>query len=604
MIKKVKVGENVMAKTDNEAKNFQQLREEWMGAGKSDNINYCMPVNIGVLAQNVVTFDESRLTAAVEEIMKQLGRWFGRFTSGSKTSSHNQLIVMTPGGNRVAGYITTLLQERYGAKLVYSSEKEMKEYCWVTITAWDGITDTESAVYTAIRNILSTADTPSQDYRLRFPENRPIFQIVLPDDSQGTLPSINYEVREIYPHMFETINDNEPWFSRSRYIDQNWWKKHKDDKRRNIKASALKIKKFNRQIIAFSQKVDQQTDNIYDLLPWHHQDHKWLPDYVNIANLREIYYDLISMKAQKTQNLQNRILMTLAVIAFGFFSAYSDLTDDYWLLVAYLVFIVAAYLFYWIFVKSVNAHNDYLEFRSLAEGMRVQCYWYAANINECVGSNYTVKFQKDMFWAAQAFRAWYVTDYLMKNNTDGSSYLEAQPMPSYHPENDYIKTEWLGTLLKKDESGKYVTDLPAGCPSNPPEQLGFFTSRISRFSVKNRHSKQITLGFTVFAIILSVVLAFCIRHFDFGHENWFVFAIGIINILTIIVTTNNQLNAYQELASKYSYCQFLAQKAVQDYDVDNSKATEIFKQFGIEALEENAEWLMIKNDREPAVPSN
>lgn len=580
-----------------------------MGEGNSDNINYCMPVNIGVIAQDITSYDEVKLTAAVEIIMKQLKRWFGSFSVTNKTPSHNQLILMTPNKNQISGQIIRLLKDKYGAKLVYTDEESIKKYCWITIAAWDGMANQDSAIYKTIKDILSTADVPSEDYILRFPENRPVFQIVLPNE-QDSLSEINYKVREIYPHLLETIrksNDNKddaPWFCRSHFIDQGWLEKRKDTKRRNFKANAKKIKQFNKKIVSFSKIADNETENIYDLLPWHHQDKKILPDYVDIANLREIYYDMISMRAQKKQNRQNFILMALVVIAMGCFSAYSDLIEIYWLLIGYLIFIIAAYLFYWLFVKGTNAHNRYLEFRALAEGMRVQCYWYAAGINESVGDNYTVKFQKDMFWATQAFKSWYVMDYLLKDNGDDTARLEDKQYIDYKPSNQYIKTEWLGTLLKKDENGNYVSDLPENCPPNPPEQLSFFTSRIAKFSEKDRISKRFTIGFTIFSILLSAILALLIWKFDFANENWFVFIISLFNILSLMVTTNNNLNAYDQLASKYSYCKLLAQKAVQDYAADENKAQKIFKQFGVEALEENAEWLMIKNDREPAVPNN
>ena len=266
------------------------------------------------------------------------------------------------------------------------------------------------------------------------------------------------------------------------------------------------------------------------------------------------------MKAQKWLNTQNYILMILASIALGFFSAYSDLEENHWFLIGYLVFIVMAYAFYWLFIKGMNSHHRYLEFRLLAEGMRVQCYWYVAGIDESVGDNYTVKFQKDMFWATQ------------------------------------------------DEAKKYLPVLPeslsAAFYEESPEQLKFFTSRINKFSKKNRHSKWWTIGVTLLVITMSIILAFLIWKYDFAHENWIVFLIGVLNIISLMITTNNNLNAYGELASKYSYCKLLAQKAVQDYEADNRKAKKIFKQFGIEALEENAEWLMIKNDREPAVPNS
>ena len=480
--------ERFMAKNKKEVRTFKQYRDEWMGAGNSDNINYCMPVNVGIITQTPSSLDRQRLDAAVEKIMNRLGRWFGRFSGKNKTPSHNQLVVMFMEKDDLAKNIALYLQERYDAKPVYADKEDIKEYCWVTIAVWDGITTTGTPVYQTVREILSTADTPSENYKLRFPENRPIFQIVLPD-SQNSLPEVNYKVHEIYPHMLETINDGEPWFSRRRFKDEGALKKRRDPKHRNFKRNAKKIKEFNRKISSFSHHVDRQKKNIFDLLPWHHQDKKLLPRCAEVSNLRQIYYDIISMKAQTAQKLQNRVIMLLALVALCCFSVYSDLIEIYWLLVAYLVFIAVAYLFYWIFVKGINAHNKYLEFRALAEGMRVQCYWYAAGINESVGSSYTVKFQKDMFWAIQAFNAWYVQDYLIKENGDGTASLEAAPMKGHIPNNDYIKTEWLGTLLKKGDDNKYYINLPKDCPPNMPEQLRFFTRRIYEFSEKNARSR-------------------------------------------------------------------------------------------------------------------
>ena len=315
------------------------------------------------------------------------------------------------------------------------------------------------------------------------------------------------------------------------------------------------------------------------------------------------------MKAQKWLNTQNYILMILASIALGFFSAYSDLEENHWFLIGYLVFIVMAYAFYWLFIKGMNSHHRYLEFRLLAEGMRVQCYWYVAGIDESVGDNYTVKFQKDMFWATQAFKAWHVMDYLMHTDANGFVRLNPVTYTVSDYDNDYSKTVWLGVLLdNNDNPKKYLPVLPeslsAAFYEESPEQLKFFTSRINKFSKKNRHSKWWTIGVTLLVITMSIILAFLIWKYDFAHENWIVFLIGVLNIISLMITTNNNLNAYGELASKYSYCKLLAQKAVQDYEADNRKAKKIFKQFGIEALEENAEWLMIKNDREPAVLNN
>ena len=260
----------------------------------------------------------------------------------------------------------------------------------------------------------------------------------------------------------------------------------------------------------------------------------------------------------------------------------------------YLVFMMCTYGLYWFFVKRENAHKDYLEFRALAEGMRVQCHWYCAGINESVGTNYTVKFQKDMLWAKQAFNAWYMADCL--NNPINSFYT---------PNNNMIKTEWLGTLPVKGSNG-YNIQPPSDCPKGTKGQYGFYSKRKGQDYVKSFLLKAITGIITIISVLVSVIFTGLLLFNDFGHENLFVFIISFMNIVTLTITYLDNIKAYKELSDKYSYCSLLAQKALQDYDEESrnaEKVKDIFKQFGIEALEENAEWLMIKNDREPEVMS-
>ena len=571
-------------------KSFGQLRREWLPNGESDNINYCIPINLGVVAQRTA-FQANEVEAAVLVAMKKLSRHFGDFQKSNSTSSHNQLIVMHQDNNPLAEHIAAFLKNEFGAQLVPATEEEIKKYCWVTIAAWDGIASDSSEVYQTIRKILSTRYDESKEnqYKLRFPENRPIYQIVLPLVNSGR-SSIDYTVREIYPYLLETINSGSAWFDRNNYKSS----RNERAKRRNFNSNAKKVRRFNEKIVRFDEKIDDQTKYIYDLLPWHHKKKIQLPLCAEIANLREIYYDIISMKAQKRQNIQMYLMMALAFLGLSSFALYSDLDIGKVFLVIYLLFMMCTYGLYWLFVKRVNAHKDYLEFRALAEGMRVQCHWYCAGINESVGTNYTVKFQKDMLWAKQAFNAWYMADCL--NNPVNSDYT---------PNNKMIKTEWLGTLPEKGRKG-YKIQPPSDCPSGTKGQYGFYSKRKRQDYVKSSFSRAFAGIITIVSVLVSVVFTGLLLFDDFGHENLFVFIISFMNILTLSITYLDNIKAYKELSDKYSYCSLLAQKALQDYDEESSnadKVKDIFKQFGIEALEENAEWLMIKNDREPEVMS-
>ena len=217
-------------------KSFGQLRREWLPNGESDNINYCIPINLGVVAQRTA-FQANEVEAAVLVAMKKLSRHFGDFQKSNSTSSHNQLIVMHQDNNPLAEHIAVFLKNEFGAQLVQATEEEIKKYCWVTIAAWDGIASDSSEVYQTIRKILSTRYDESKEnqYKLRFPENRPIYQIVLPLVNSGR-SSIDYTVREIYPYLLETINSGSAWFDRNNYKSS----RNERAKRRNFNSNAKK----------------------------------------------------------------------------------------------------------------------------------------------------------------------------------------------------------------------------------------------------------------------------------------------------------------------------------------------------------------------------
>ena len=163
----------------------------------------------------------------------------------------------------------------------------------------------------------------------------------------------------------------------------------------------------------------------------------------------------------------------------------------------------------------------------------------------------------------------------------------------------------LGTLPEKGRKG-YKIQPPSDCPSGTKGQYGFYSKRKRQDYVKSFFSRAFAGIITIVSVLVSVVFTGLLLFDDFGHENLFVFIISFMNILTLSITYLDNIKAYKELSDKYSYCSLLAQKALQDYDEESSnadKVKDIFKQFGIEALEENAEWLMIKNDREPEVMS-
>ncbi len=627
---------------------FEVLRKDWMGESESAEINYCAPIYIGVLESENSRLPTSvdgkkRLDKTIEKISKKLKKCFGKFDSapvGKGNQTANQLVLLCE--NPDGAYVKYLGEKLGAAKIIGPDEinngemsvvEIIRKYCWMVIAAWDGNANQANSdgVYNSIKRVLSNDDNTDsnrqvsaaqENYKITFPENRPIYQIVLPLGDEN--PKINYTLREIYPHPLETIeHDDRAWFDRERFAETTKFgsasRKNMKARRKIFERNASKIKRFNGKVCNFSKKIDKRKKDIYDLLPWHHyKDYakgiakKPLPKRVEKTNLRQIFYDVMSMTRQHDQNIQNIALIVCVALGLLCFSLYTDLEIEiWWFLLAYVILIFAAYGIYWFFVKRTAAHSDYLEFRTIAEGMRVQCYWYAANINKSVGAHYKVKFQKDMSWAKLAFNSLYLTDYLL-DDEDTSQYV---------PQYDVIKTEWIGVLEKWNKVEKkiiYAPKFPDDFPDDKklkkdlPTQYGFYQGKQEDFFKKNKAWTIRTAVATVLLVLVSIVLV-CMLFTQMLSDRTaciLIFLIGLFNTFPALVTAAVRVQAYGELTAKYSYCKQMAQQALQDYeDCDklNNKSIKIkaikaiFTQFGIEALEENAEWLMIKNDREPEV---
>lgn len=682
-----------------EEKNFKQLRQEWLGS-QSDNINYCMPVCIGVVAQEDYTLPktaEDKMNKTIKSIVKYLGKKFGKFKKNNKKKSHNQLVILVNCKNLLANDIASYLKNNYDAEIIDLSEHTqpnsaiidveklkilydnpafdwdlaaMEEYCWATITAFQ----TDAKMKTALEDSSKSNKKYYLDNQLKFSitlskDNKKKYPVNLNKKANGTklkkykkaakkrekdFQSIDEKIKkaeEAGKQAKKEKNEKAAAAAKDVVIKQKKARKQVKDIPSDLKeeaiygyqikrfeANAKKTKTFNQKIAKFHKGVDLKTKNIYDLLPWHHFNAKYkntpLPDHINVTNLREIFYDLISMDAQIKQRRINQIIIICSGLGLLFFSIYSDFPFEMLdmdplkpFIALFVLFMFIAFMVEIIFVKKGGVHSEYLEFRALAEGMRVQCYWYALHINESVGINYIVKFDKDIQWVKLAFNAWYLLDFSKKQKIKNQLLTKE--------EFNIIKSEWLGTKGATDDNGtktylpkellQELKDLPNTLKSNPDinalrnalgdtkpgGQFGFYQKRSGqhgkRGSFYDNAKKWLFIAWGVFYVALFISLLS-----PKIVDEPLIFLMGFVNILTMGLTCASSIMADNELASKYTYCLFMTKKALEDYDrainnyentKDEQKVKDVFIRFGSEALEENAEWLMIKNSCEPEVPN-
>jgi hypothetical protein len=99
------------------------------------------------------------------------------------------------------------------------------------------------------------------------------------------------------------------------------------------------------------------------------------------------------------------MLASMAALLYGLFLIFGsgNVLLQEWLLAAYLLTLLAAYMVYYR-AKRRDLHERFVEYRALAEGVRVQIYWAACGVDRAVLDSYLVRHPPELNWIRLALR--------------------------------------------------------------------------------------------------------------------------------------------------------------------------------------------------------
>jgi len=281
-----------------------------------------------------------------------------------------------------------------------------------------------------------------------------------------------------------------------------------------------------------------------------------------IADCLAIYY-------QRKTILTLRATHVLAFLMGLMFILYSDLESWRYFLLAFLGFFGAAWATQ-VFANRGSWQRKYLDYRSLAEGLRVQFYWAVAGVRD----DNKWKFPHDSFlqsqdpefgWIRNVMRvAGYRSDAVDQQNNLGLKFAQQQ---------------WVGD----DAEG----------------QLGYFQKkaqdRIKRSKLTNG------LGRLSLIVGVSIVLVFVLIGPSLSD--------GVSNILTVIMGTTLLLyavregyayaTAEKELIKQYQYMlgiYYNAQRRLAEA-ADDAEKRQVLLALGQSALNEHADWILMHRER-------
>lgn len=231
-------------------------------------------------------------------------------------------------------------------------------------------------------------------------------------------------------------------------------------------------------------------------------------------------------------------------------------------------------------IRGIGRHREwqrkYLDYRGLAEGLRVQCYWRLAGVesppNSSLGyDSFLQKQDVDLSWIRHAMRA---------GNLLRDEWFEADARWLH-----WVITRWVG---ERDPA----TDAATG-------QLGYYRTG----SLHRERAYRVTslLGHAALAVGLAGALALLVGGTRMGAalQMQLVVAMGLMPLLAGIRETYSHKKADKELIKQFRFMSRLFDgcRARLDRARDDAESRHLLRALGSACLEEHAEWILLHRER-------
>lgn len=216
--------------------------------------------------------------------------------------------------------------------------------------------------------------------------------------------------------------------------------------------------------------------------------------------------------------------------------------------------------------------RKYLDYRTLAEGLRVQSYWRRAGIVQPG----TPAFAHDNFLQKQDVELGWIRNVMRGASLDGMR----MAVPDDAAEVDAVIDEWIGT----PQAGG---------------QLAYYSAASLRR--ERLHHRAETLGLVCIGlgVALSVVLAAFARQFDAHLKHVLVSVMGILSVAAAVHEAYVHKKADKELVRQYRFMQriFASAQRLLAGARDLEEKRRILVALGEAALTEHAEWSLMHRER-------
>ena len=320
----------------------------------------------------------------------------------------------------------------------------------------------------------------------------------------------------------------------------------------------------------FNAECDRYADDIEDSVHAARQDS---PSNTTVV-IDHLFHaaDWLAMHFQRRVLMAMRMTYVIAALMGIAFTFYAHLTEQDYLIYLFLM-LFASGGFVAVLARRRGWHRKYLDYRALAEGLRIQSYWRRAGISassdhEFAHDNFLQKQNIELGWIRNVMRA--------AGLHPATASMESTPAALAS-----VIAEWVG------ESGK-------------SGQLHYYERKtVERTGV--HHITEAIGSISLWGgIAISVFLATFVVLLSQNTKTVLVMIMAVLSIIAAVREAYAYRKADKELIRQYRFMQriFTSARAALDSTDDPVQQREILLSLGDAALTEHAEWTLMQRERQ------
>lgn len=280
--------------------------------------------------------------------------------------------------------------------------------------------------------------------------------------------------------------------------------------------------------------------------------------------------DWLAIRYQRRTLLVLRVAHLLAFLMGFLFILYSDLWAENYLMSVFLVlFGIAAAVQY--FAKRRAWQRKYLDYRSLAEGLRIQFYWATAG----VVSDSVARFTHDNYLQAHDAELGWI------RNVMRVAGLHSDAIPKQSEKGlEFAEEEWIGAPGKGG-------------------QLDYFLTKLEQKTSYNRFTEglgRLSLGVSVLVVTAAVMLG---ESLDADLNSILITTMGATLLIFGIRQAYAHSTAERELIKQFEFMARIYANARYrlDHATGSAEKRQVLLALGRSALGEHAQWIMMHRER-------